>query len=151
MSHRPRTTVLAAATDAVLVIAFAAIGRASHAEGVLGPWGGGLVNTAWPFLAALALGWLVTQAWRRPVAPLATGLGVWSVTVAGGMLLRAATGDGTALPFIIVTAVTLFAFLVGWRIITTAVRRARIRRARGAQPSRPRSVHTSRDGQDATP
>ena len=56
-----------------------------------------------------------------------TGLGVWAVTVGGGMLLRAATGQGTALPFIIVASVTLLVALVGWRVIAAIVRRARRR------------------------
>jgi hypothetical protein len=105
------------------VIAFAAIGRASHDSDV---WTG-LWQTAWPFLAALVAGWLVTLAWRAPAAPVRTGLGVWAVTVGGGMLLRAASGQGTALPFIIVAAATLLVALVGWRVIAFAVRRGRRR------------------------
>ncbi|HEY9309804.1 MAG TPA: DUF3054 domain-containing protein [Microbacterium sp.] len=124
-NERPagRAVLIAVAIDVVLVIAFAAIGRASHDSDV---WTG-LWQTAWPFLAALAAGWLVTLAWRAPAAPMRTGLGVWAVTVGGGMLLRAASGQGTALPFIIVAAVTLFVALVGWRVIAFAVRRARRR------------------------
>ncbi|WP_159501918.1 DUF3054 domain-containing protein [Microbacterium sp. 18062] len=127
MTHRTRTAVTALVVDAVLVVVFAAFGRAAHAEGVLGPWGAGLAQTAWPFLAALALGWLVTMAWRRPTAPLATGVGVWAVTVAGGMLLRTATGQGTAVAFVVVAAVTLLVLLVGWRTIDATVRRRRQR------------------------
>ena len=118
-----RAVALALAIDVVLVVAFAAVGRASHDSDV---WGG-LWQTAWPFLAALAVGWLVTLAWRAPAAPVRTGLGVWAVTVGGGMLLRAATGQGTALPFIIVASVTLLVALVGWRVIAAVVRRARQR------------------------
>ncbi|GAA5089852.1 DUF3054 domain-containing protein [Microbacterium yannicii] len=114
---------LALAIDVVLVVAFAAVGRASHDSDV---WGG-LWQTAWPFLAGLAAGWLVTLAWRAPAAPVRTGLGVWAITVGGGMLLRAATGQGTALPFIIVASVTLLVGLVGWRVIAAVVRRARQR------------------------
>lgn len=121
-----RPIALALALDVVLVIAFAAIGRASHDSDV---WAG-LWQTAWPFLAGLALGWLVTLAWRAPLAPVRTGLGVWAVTVVGGMLLRAVSGQGTALPFIIVASVTLLIALVGWRVIATVVRRARRRAPR---------------------
>ncbi|MDQ7879702.1 DUF3054 domain-containing protein [Microbacterium sp. QXD-8] len=118
-----RTVLIAAAMDVVLVVAFTAIGRASHDSDV---WTG-LWQTAWPFLAGLAAGWLITLAWRAPAAPVRTGLGVWAVTVGGGMLLRAASDQGTALPFIIVATVTLFVALVGWRVIAFAVRRARRR------------------------
>ncbi|MFK4838029.1 DUF3054 domain-containing protein [Microbacterium sp. ZW T2_14] len=118
-----RAVALALAIDVVVVVAFAAVGRASHDSDV---WGG-LWQTAWPFLVGLAAGWLVTLAWRAPAAPVRTGLGVWAVTVGGGMLLRAATGQGTALPFIIVASVTLLVGLVGWRVIAAVVRRARQR------------------------
>jgi hypothetical protein len=45
------------------------------------------------------------------------------------MLLRAASGQGTALQFVIVAAVTLLVALVGWRSIALVVRRTRDRRA----------------------
>ncbi|KJL41491.1 DUF3054 domain-containing protein [Microbacterium sp. BE35] len=119
-----RATVLGAlALDVALVIAFAAIGRASHDSDV---WTG-LWQTAWPFLAGLGIGWLVTRAWRAPAAPVRTGLGVWAITVAGGMLLRWASGQGTALAFIIVASLTLLVALVGWRVIVAVVRRVRRR------------------------
>lgn len=120
---RASTIALAGGLDIVLVIAFAAIGRASHDSDV---WTG-LWQTAWPFLVGLGLGWLVTLAWRAPLAPVRTGLGVWAVTVAGGMLLRAVTGQGTAVAFIVVASVTLFAALIGWRGIAALVRRRRAR------------------------
>jgi len=121
-SRTARSTVrIALLVDVVLVIAFAAVGRASHDSDV---WSG-LWLTAWPFLAALGAGWLVTRAWRAPTAPVRTGLGVWAVTVAGGMLLRAVSGQGTAVPFIIVATLTLLAALVGWRVIVAVVRRVR--------------------------
>ncbi len=123
VSRSPRTLAVALALDVVLVVAFAAIGRASHDSHVLI----GLGQTAWPFLAALALGWLVCLAWRAPTAPVRTGLPVWAVTVAGGMLLRAASGQGTAVPFIVVATLTLLLMLVGWRVVAALVTRARTR------------------------
>ena len=120
----PRTIVLSLALDIALVIVFAAIGRASHDSDVLT----GLLQTAWPFLAGLGIGWLVTLAWRAPTAPVRTGLGVWAATVIVGMLLRAASGQGTALPFIIVATVTLLVLVVGWRVIATLIGRARLKR-----------------------
>ncbi|WP_426321120.1 DUF3054 domain-containing protein [Microbacterium sp. E-13] len=113
----------ALALDIVLVAAFAAIGRASHDSEV---WTG-LWQTAWPFLAGLAIGWLATRAWRAPAAPVRTGLGVWALTVAGGMLLRGLSGQGIALPFILVASVTLLVALVGWRLVAALVHRRRRR------------------------
>ena len=124
-----RSALTAFGLDVVLVVAFAAIGRASHDSAAFGI---GLATTAWPFLAALAGGWLVTLGWRRPAAPVRTGLGVWAITVAGGMLLRAVSGQGTALPFIIVATLTLLLFLVGWRLVAAAVVRGRRRQAASA-------------------
>lgn len=123
-SHAPvavRAVVVSAVIDAALVVVFAAIGRASHGEDVLG----GLVITAWPFLAALALGWLIALAWRAPDAPVRTGLPVWAVTVAGGMLLRAASGQGVQVAFVVVAAIVLLLFLVGRRAVALLIRRAR--------------------------
>ncbi|WES64566.1 DUF3054 domain-containing protein [Microbacter sp. GSS18] len=123
MTSRPVPVLAALTADIVLVVVFAAIGRASHDESVLA----GLWTTSWPFLAGLVAGWLVTLAWRAPAAPARTGLGVWAVTVIGGMLLRAASGQGTAVAFIVVASITLLVFLVGWRLIAALVaRRSRV-------------------------
>lgn len=115
-----RTVAAAFAVDIVLVVVFALIGRSSHAE-ELTP--AGLWTTAWPFLAALVAAWLITMAWRAPFAPVRTGLAVWAVTVAGGMLLRAVSGQGVSIAFVIVAAVVLVVFFVGWRAVFLLVRR----------------------------
>ncbi|WP_336648873.1 DUF3054 domain-containing protein [Microbacterium sp. MMO-10] len=112
----------AAGIDVVLVIVFAAIGRASHEHGVDAL---GVLETAWPFLAGLAVGWLVLRAWRAPAAPLRTGVGLVVITVVLGMLLRVLAGGTTAVAFIIVATVTLLVFLVGWRGIAALVARVR--------------------------
>ncbi len=119
-----RAVAGAFALDAVLVVLFAATGRASHDEQAFGL---GLWQTAWPFLAGLVLGWLVTRAWLAPRAPVRTGLGVWAVTLAGGMLLRAVSDQGTAPPFVVVAAIVLFALLVGWRAVVRGIRSRRRR------------------------
>ena len=123
---RPSTRTIAGsfALDVVLVVLFAAIGRASHDEDALA----GLWHTAWPFLAGLVVGWAVTLAWRAPAAPIRTGLGLWAVTVGGGIALRAVTGQGVAPAFVIVASIVLFLFLVGWRLIVPLVRRRRMPR-----------------------
>ncbi|GAA2833989.1 DUF3054 domain-containing protein [Leucobacter komagatae] len=125
----PKRTSAAAVTgmlllDAALVVVFAAVGRGSHAREatLLGPF-----ETAWPFLAGLALSWLLTLAWRRPAAILRTGVPVWIGTVGFGMLFRALTGQGTAIPFVIVATLTVGAFLLGWRLIALIASRARAR------------------------
>ena len=110
-----RRPALAFAIDVVLVLVFAAIGRASHAESspVLGA-----LTTAWPFLVGTLFGWGVVRL-RRKRWPLEVGPGitVWFATVLFGMLLRLASGQGTALPFVAVAALTLAVLLVGWRAV----------------------------------
>ncbi|WP_022878238.1 DUF3054 domain-containing protein [Microbacterium sp. B19] len=124
-----RAAVLALLLDVVLVVVFAAIGRATHDGDILGPGGSGLATTAWPFLAGLLIGWIVSRGWRRPAAPLRTGLPVWAVTLVAGMLLRALSGQGVALAFVIVAGITLLLFLVGWRAIAALVARVRVSRS----------------------
>ncbi len=109
--------------DALLVLLFTAVGRASHADDVLA----GLAQTAWPFLLALGAGWLASRAWRAPASPVRTGLPVWAVTVVGGMALRAVSGQGVQIAFVVVTALVLLVLLVGWRGVAAAVARRRAR------------------------
>lgn len=121
-STAPRTVVLSFVLDAVLVIAFTTTGRATHDE-ALGL--AGVVRTAWPFVAALVIGWAASLAWRAPLNPWRTGVPLWLITLAAGMLLRVITGQGTAVPFILVAAGFLVVTLVGWRLIAAFVARRR--------------------------
>ncbi len=98
--------------DVACVLAFCAIGRRSHDEG-LGV--AGIATTAWPFLSGTALGWLASRAWRRPTAVLPTGAVVWLCTVAVGMLLRKATSAGVAASFVVVALSVTALLLLGWR------------------------------------
>jgi hypothetical protein len=110
----------AAAIDVVLVVVFVLIGRGSHDEGfsLLGS-----LQTAWPFVAGLAVGWAATRAWRSPLGIRMPGIVVWITTVVIGMLLRFASGQGIAVSFIIVATIVLGVFLLGWRAIAALVRR----------------------------
>lgn len=109
---RTRTVALALLADVVAVVVFCAIGRRSHAEGVTIA---GVLTTAWPFLTGTAVGWLAPVTWRRPTAMVPSGVLVWACTVVIGMLLRRLSGQGTALSFMIVAAVTTAILLLGWR------------------------------------
>ena len=95
------------------MLAFVVIGRANHHAGESLA---GVTSTAWPFLAGLAAGELATRAWRRPLALVPTGVGVWIGTVAAGQLLRVLSGQGTAAAFIVVSLLFLGLFLLGWRL-----------------------------------
>lgn len=109
------------ALDVVFVVVFSAIGRASHGEDVFP----GIGETAWPFLVGVLVGWLTQGVWRDPLATVRSGMGVWGATLVVGMLIRALTGQGIAIPFVIVAAIVLFVFLVGWRALVALIRRRR--------------------------
>ncbi len=112
--------------DLCCVIAFIMIGRASHTEGETLA---GLARTAWPFLSGLTVGWLVTRAWQRPAALFPVGVGGWLATVVVGMLLRAASGQGTAFAFMLVALVFLGLFMIGWRVLARWAASTRARRS----------------------
>jgi hypothetical protein len=114
--------VVAVIIDVCCVIVFVAIGRSAHHHGESA---GGLASTAWPFLVGLGVGLLVTRAWRRPAAIVPAGIGAWLGTVAVGMLLRVAAGQGTAPAFIAVALCFLGLFLLGWRVVAAIVARWR--------------------------
>src|SRR3546814_669431 len=113
MSPRAR---LALAADLAMVVIFAAIGRAEHDRGnvVLG-----VLETAWPFLVGVLVGWLLVRLLgRREALDLGAGVTVVISAVVVGMLLRVVIGEGTALSFIIVATLVLGALLLGWRAIS---------------------------------
>jgi hypothetical protein len=83
----------AAALDLLAVLIFVGIGRAVHAHGDTFP---GLVSTAWPFVAGLAVGWLALSVLRRPPRAVSSGALVCIVTVAVGMTLRGCLRRGRA-------------------------------------------------------
>lgn len=105
----------ALAVDVALVLLFAGLGRAEHDRGnvVLG-----VLDTAWPFLVGLGVGWIVVAraGKRMPIGP-GPGITVWFTTVVVGMACRQITGAGTAFSFIVVATLVLGAFLFGWRVI----------------------------------
>ncbi|NUS91905.1 MAG: DUF3054 domain-containing protein [Nocardia sp.] len=118
---------VAIAVDLVLVVVFCAIGRRSHDEAVIT----GLLHTAWPFAAGLAVGWIAAVALARRTGGAGpfdgsrlwpTGVVIWLCTLVFGMLLRVVAGQGTAFSFIVVAAVVLALFLLGWRGAARAIK-----------------------------
>ncbi|MDO5492278.1 MAG: DUF3054 domain-containing protein [Nesterenkonia sp.] len=102
--------------DGGLVVLFAVLGNRSHDTG-LGI--GDVLGTAGPFLVALILTTLLLRGHRRPSRMVPDGLVVWTGTVAGGMLLRAATDlGGVQVSFVLVAAGVLGVLLCGRRLLT---------------------------------
>ncbi|WP_238154565.1 DUF3054 domain-containing protein [Ornithinimicrobium sufpigmenti] len=126
--------------DLLVVIVFAALGRASHdlELGVMG-----VLATAWPFVFGTAVGWLcllrLPQGVRRWWLD---GVVVAFCAIVLGMVLRWLTGEGTATAFVLVATGVLLGGLLGWRAVETLVIRPR---AVTAQPARTtRSARTTR-------
>ncbi|RKR74682.1 DUF3054 domain-containing protein [Frondihabitans australicus] len=111
--------------DLAFVLIFVLIGRSSHGESD-GLAGIGL--TLWPFAVGTIIGWLGLVGFRWANASIIGGGLVWVASVFIGMLLRAQTGQGIAVSFVIVASIFLGLFLIGWRAVVRAVVR---RRARG--------------------
>ncbi len=111
----PRHVAAAAAADTAAILAFCALGRRSHDEGV---HVAGLSKTAWPFLSGTAVGWLLSRGWRAPGALRPTGLVVWLSTVIVGMVLRKVSSATVAAPFVAVTSAVTAVLLLGWRAAT---------------------------------
>jgi hypothetical protein len=124
----PRNPLLAAAVDTALVLVFVLIGRSSHDEGfsLLGS-----LDTAWPFFVGLAVGWIISRGWRAPLSFRHTALPVWASTVVVGVALRALSGQGVAVSFVIVTLLVLAVLLLGWRALAALIVSRRIRLASG--------------------
>ena len=100
------------------MLVFVAIGRATHEEAASLS---GYATTVWPFLAGLAVGWGVFRAWRRAEVLVPVGVGVWLSALGVGMLLRVVSGQGTALPFVLVALAFLGGTLLGWRALARVV------------------------------
>ncbi len=112
------TRALPALLDAALVVVFAAVGRRSHTEGLDVT---GILRTAWPFLAGAAVGWLLAALIVGEPRSLGFGALVVAGAVVVGMLLRVASGQGTAWSFVVVATLVLAVLLLGWRLVARLV------------------------------
>lgn len=109
--------------DLVLVGVFAVVGRLSHYGSLsLGGWW----ETAWPFLVGCVLAWAALRLTGRTGGAVGSGVVVWLGALVGGMVLRQASGQGTATAFVVVATLVLGALLV---LPRAAVRLGRRRNA----------------------
>jgi peptidoglycan/LPS O-acetylase OafA/YrhL len=108
---RARISVLL--VDLVAVLAFVTLGRRSHDEGSALV---GTVTTAWPFVAGALVGEAVVAAVRKDPRELRSGAIVVAGCLLVGLPLRRLAGDGTPVPFIVVTTTVLTVFVLGWRV-----------------------------------
>jgi len=127
---RQREDWPAIVADLAVVVAFAAIGRASHGES-LGV--GDVLHTALPFAAAALITHLIYHLRRVSTRGIAHGSVVWLATWLAGMGLRLATGASVAWAFLAVAGAFLALGLLGWRLVYRLVTRGRA--PRQAPPS----------------
>ena len=109
--------------DVIAVLVFSVLGRGAHNRT---PGIAGVLETAWPFLLALAVAWIVRLVWKSGPAPLtmATAGYLWAVTLVGGMVIRGlATGRVPHWSFMIVAAIALAVLFFGWRAIAELINR----------------------------
>jgi len=101
--------------DLVWVLVFGVIGRLSHGE-TADPLG--VLSTAWPFLVALiGVSWVMIGL-KRPTDQLRNGAIVWAGTLGFGMWIRASSGQGVQVSFVIVAGTFLALGMMGWRLLT---------------------------------
>jgi hypothetical protein len=80
-----------------------------------------MVSTTWPFAVGLTAGWALAWRRRRTGDTPLDGFVIVLITVALGMVLRVASGQGTAFAFILVAITFLSLFMVGWRLVAQLV------------------------------
>jgi peptidoglycan/LPS O-acetylase OafA/YrhL len=127
--NRRNAWITAVIADVVAVLVFVLIGRANHHESdrAHGVW-----HTAWPFLLGTALGLALVAVRKADPRTVRSGISVWLWTLVIGMVVRHSIGGGTPIDFVIVAALVLALFFLGWRAWVTGRRwRSRWRAFKG--------------------
>lgn len=102
--------------DAACVVALVVVGTRNHDTDT---GFGGVSYVAAPFLFGLLVAQLLTKAPNYKQFSFVGGLATAAITVSVGMVLRNLVFNrGTALAFVIVATVFLFATMTGWRAFT---------------------------------
>ena len=109
--------------DVISVVVFVAVGRSVHGHG---DTIAGIFRTAAPFLVGVVAGWLVVRSWGSPSALWPTGVVVWIATVSIGQSLRLVVGQGSAIPFVLVSLGFFALTMLGWRAVLLGIRPLRV-------------------------
>lgn len=114
----------AAAADIASILAFALLARIAHNSPELPLSFVGWLDTAWPFVTGIILGWILDLAKKWEPSHVAPGgVAVWLVTVITGLGIWGIRHS--AFPhwsFIIVASSMSALFLLGWRAIAKRFR-----------------------------
>ena len=102
--------------DMAFLVIFVTVGRSVHGHGdtVVG-----IAKTLWPFAAGLTTGWVVLLRRLREGSWLMAVV-LAAATVLLGQLLRVVSGQGTAVPFILVSLGFVEGTFLGWRLLLAA-------------------------------
>lgn len=115
-----------AGADVLAVVVFVLLGLRAHGDGLAV-----FARVIWPFLAGLAVGWVILlAATRLDPRGLRAGLIMLLTTAPLGMVLRrVATDRSTPLAFVLVGSTFLTLFLLGWRVLADWLGRRRAGRS----------------------
>ena len=100
--------------DLLCLVIFVAVGTSvhGHKESL-----GGFIDTAGPFFVGLLVGWAVARAWKNPLLIWPFGVVICLLTAVVGQIVRLIVGQGSAVPFVLVSVGYFVFTMVGWRLI----------------------------------
>lgn len=130
--------IVAIVSDLALVVVFVVIGRASHGQPLDLD---GIQRTALPFLAGTLMAWIGFMLKRHSGLTRRNGVFLWAMTLVLGVLFRLLLGDSAEIGFVIVSALVLAVFLIGWRAVRWLILRSR--------PATPKAKDPRRSGNPA--
>lgn len=106
--------------DLLFVLVFSIIGRMSHGLDLAG-----IFSTAWPFMAACVVGWIVVGSLGDRGYGLRALAVVWLTTWLGGLATRILVQDSVDPSFVAVAGSFLLLFLGAWRLVWHFIGRRR--------------------------
>ena len=110
--------------DLLVIVIFVVIGRSVHGHRESF---GGFVKTVAPFFAGLVVAWAINRPWKNSVEyflriwPTGTVICVTAALV--GQLVRLIVGQGSAIPFVLVSVGFFALAMLGWRLIFSLIHR----------------------------
>ncbi len=110
--------------DLLVVVIFVVIGRSVHGHKESF---GGLVKTAAPFFAGLVVAWVINRPWKNSMEYFLriwpTGAVISMTAALVGQLVRLIVGQGSAIPFVLVSVGIFLLAMLGWRLIYKLINR----------------------------
>ena len=83
----------------------------------------GFLDTAGPFFVGLLVSWAVARAWKSPMLIWPFGVIICLSTAIVGQIVRLIVGQGSAVPFVLVSVGYFVLTMIGWRLVVCIVNR----------------------------